>query len=281
MSIIVTGATGRLGRLIVEALLRRGASPDQIVAVGRNVAKAADLGDRGIVVVPADYDDVDSLRRAVAGTDELMLVSGSAAGKREQHRNVIDVAKDAGVGLIAYTSIAKADRSTLKLAADHRTTEQDITASGLPYVFLRNSWYLENYTSQLPTYLERGIIGAAGDGKISAATRADLAEAAAAVLTTGGHTNQVYELGGEGFTMTELAAEISRQTGKQVTYTDLPVDKYVEVLAAAGTPEPEAELIADGDRGVARGDMHVEADDLQRLIGRRPTSLADAIRAAL
>ncbi|MCW6011021.1 SDR family oxidoreductase [Micromonospora sp. CPCC 205371] len=281
MSIAVTGATGRLGRLIVEALLRRGVSPDQIVAVGRNVAKAADLGDRGVVVVRADYDDVDSLRRAFAGADELMLVSGSEAGKREQHRNVIDVAKDAGVGLVAYTSLAKADRSTLKLGADHRATEQDIVASGLSYVFLRNSWYLENYTSQLSTYLERGIVGAAGDGKISAATRADFAEAAAAVLTTGGHTNQVYELGGEGFTMTELAAEISRQTGKQVTYTDLPVDKYVEFLAAAGTPEPEAELIADGDRGVARGDMHVEADDLARLIGRRPTSLADAIRAAL
>lgn len=281
MLIIVTGATGRLGRLIVESLLRRGVSPDQIVAVGRNVAKAADLGERGVVVVPADYDDVDSLRRAVAGADELMLVSGSEAGKREQHRNVIDVAKGAGVGLVVYTSIARADRSTLMLAADHRATEQDIAASGLPYVFLRNSWYLENYTSQLPTYLERGIIGAAGDGKVSAATRADFAEAAAVVLTTGGHTNRVYELGGEGFTMTQLAAEISRQTGKQVTYTDLPVDKYVEILAAAGTPEPEAELIADGDRGVARGDMYVEADDLKRLIGRWPTSLADAIRAAL
>jgi len=281
MSITVTGATGQLGRLIVESLLRRGVPPDQIVAVGRNVAKAADLGDRGVVVVPADYDDVDSLRRAFAGTDELMFVSGYEFGKRAQHRNVIGVAKDAGVGLVAYTSIANADRSTLKLAADHRATEQQITASALPYVFLRNSWYLENYTSQLPTYREHGIIGAAGDGKISAATRADFAEAAAAVLTTGGHTNRVYELGGEAFTMTELAAEISRQTGKQVTYTDLPVDKYIEVLTAAGTPQPDAALIADGDRGVARGDLHVEGDDLERLIGRRPTSLADATRAAL
>lgn len=281
MSITVTGATGQLGRLIVESLLRRGVPPDQIVAVGRNVAKAADLGDRGVVVVPADYDDVDSLRRAFAGTDKLMFVSGYEAGKRAQHRNVIGVAKDAGVGLVAYTSIAKADRSTLKLAADHRATEQQITASALPYVFLRHSWYLENYTSQLPAYLEHGIIGAAGDGKVSAATRADFAEAAAAVLTTGGHTNRVYELGGEAFTMTELAAEISRQTGKQITYTDLPVDKYIEVLAAAGTPAPVAELIADGDRGVARGDLHVEGDDLERLIGRRPTSLADATRAAL
>ena len=135
MSITVTGATGQLGRLIVESLLRRGVPPDQIVAVGRNVAKAADLADRGVVVVPADYDDVDSLRRAFAGTDELMFVSGYEAGKRAQHRNVIGVAKDAGVGLVAYTSIAKADRSTLKLAADHRATEQQITAAALPYVF--------------------------------------------------------------------------------------------------------------------------------------------------
>jgi NAD(P)H dehydrogenase (quinone) len=281
MSITVTGATGQLGRLIVESLLRRGVPPDQIVAVGRNVAKAADLGDRGVVVVRADYDDVDSLRPAFADTDELMLVSGNEASKRVQHRNVIGVAKDAGVGLVAYTSMANADRSTLMLAADHRATEQDIIAAGLPYVFLRHSWYMENYTSQLPTYLERGIVGAAGDGKISAATRADFAEAAAAVLTTGGHANRVYELGGEAFTMTELAAEISRQTGQQVTYTDLPVDKYVEMLAAAGTPRPNAELIADGDRGVAQGHMHVEGDDLERLIGRRPTSLADASRAAM
>lgn len=281
MSITVTGATGHLGRLIVESLLRRGVPPDQIVAVGRNVAKVADLSDRGVVVAPADYDDIDSLRRAFAGTEELMFVSGNEAGKLAQHRNVIGVAKDAGVGMVAYTSIAKADRSMLKLAADHRATEQEIVAAGLPHVFLRNSWYLENYTSQLPTYLESGIVGAAGDGKVSAATRADFAEAAAAVLTTDGHTDQVYELGGEAFTMTELAAEITRQTGKQVSYTDLPVDKYIGVLVAAGTPEPAAELIADGDRGVARGDLQVEGDDLERLIGHRPTSLADASRAAL
>ncbi|MFD0747376.1 NAD(P)H-binding protein [Phytohabitans flavus] len=184
------------------------------------------------------YDDVDSLRLAFAGVDELMFVSGNEARKREQHRNVVTAAKDTGVGLIVYTSIANADRSTLMLAADHRATEQEIVASGVPFVFLRNSWYLENYTSQLPTYQERGIVGAAGDGEISAATRADFADAAAAALTGGAQAGQAYELGGAAFTMAGLADEVSRQSGKQITYTDLPVDKYVGVLVDGEHPRP-------------------------------------------
>jgi NAD(P)H dehydrogenase (quinone) len=282
MSIVVTGATGHLGRLIVESLLRRGVPADQIVALGRDVAKAADLAERGVVVKSADYNDVDSLRAAFAGADKLMFVSGSEAGQRvPQHRNVAAAAKDAGVGLVVYTSIANADTSSLMLAAEHKATEQAIIAAGLPYVFLRNSWYLENYTPQLPTYLEHGIAGAAGDGKVSAATRADYAEAAAAVLTADGHTNKVYELGGAPFTMAELAAEVSKQNGKQVTYTNLPVEQYTQVLVNAGLPEPFAAVLADGDRGLAQGELYVAGNDLERLIGRAPTSLADAIRAAL
>jgi NAD(P)H dehydrogenase (quinone) len=282
MSIVVTGATGHLGRLIVESLLRRGVPADQIVALGRDVSKIAVLGDRGVVVQQADYNDLDSLRAAFAGAEKLMFVSGSEVGQRlPQARNVIAAAKDAGVGLIAYTSILKADTTTMKLAAEHKATEQEIAASGLPYVFLRNGWYIENYTPQLPVYLEHGIAGAAGDGKVSAATRADYAEAAAAVLTADGHTDQVYELGGAPFTMTELAAEVSRQSGRQVTYTDLPVEKYTEVLVGAGLPEPVAAILADADHGVARGELYVEGNDLEKLIGRPPTPLADAVRAAL
>jgi NAD(P)H dehydrogenase (quinone) len=282
MSIVVTGATGHLGRLIVESLLRRGVPADQIVALGRDVTKAADLGERGVVVRQADYSDVNSLRAAFTGADKLMFVSGSEAGRRvPQHRNVVAAAKEAGVGLIVYTSIAKAGTSSLQLASEHRATEQEIIASGVPYVFLRNSWYLENYASQLPTYVEHGIVGAAGEGKVSAATRADFAEAAAAVLTTEGHANRVYELGGAPFSMAELAAEVSRQTGSQVTYTDLPVDRYTEMLVRAGVPEPVAAVIADGDRGVAPGELQVEGNDLEKLIGRPPTTLADAMRAAL
>ncbi|GII22866.1 SDR family oxidoreductase [Planosporangium mesophilum] len=282
MSIVVTGATGHLGRLIVESLLRRGVPADQIVALGRDVAKIDDLAARGVVVKRADYNDVESLRAAFAGADKLAFVSGSEAGQRvPQHRNVVAAAKDAGVGLVAYTSIANADTSSLLLAVEHKATEQEIIASGLPYVFLRNSWYIENYTPQLPTYLEHGIVGAAGDGKVSAATRADYAEATAAVLTTDGHAGKVYELGGAPFTMADLAAEVSRQSGKQVGYTDLPVEKYTEVLVSLGLPEQFAAVLADGDRGLAKGELYVAGDDLEKLIGRAPTSLADAIRAAL
>src|SRR5438067_1524280 len=166
MSIVVTGATGHLGRLIVESLLRRGVPADGIVAVGRDVTKIADLGDRGVVVRHADYDDPDSLRSAFAGAEKLMFVSGSEVGRRvAQHRNVVAAATAAGVGLVVYTSIPKADTVGMRLADEHRVTEQEIIANGLPYVFLRNSWYLENYTAQLPSYLEHGIAGAAGEGR--------------------------------------------------------------------------------------------------------------------
>ncbi|MFE9205402.1 SDR family oxidoreductase [Micromonospora sp. NPDC007230] len=281
MSIVVTGATGHLGRLIVQSLLDRGVPADQIVAAGRDVDRLAGLAGRGLVTQRVDYDDAESLQAAFAGAEQLMFVSGSEVGRRVvQHGNVITAAKAAGVGLVVYTSIAKADTSSLVLAAEHKATEQLILDSGLPHVFLRNSWYLENYTGQLPTYLQHGVAGAANNGRVSAATRADYAEAAAVVLTTEGHTNRVYELGGSPFTMTELAAEVSRQSGNSVSYLDLPVDKLTELLVAAGLPEGYAAVLADGDRGLAQGDLEV-GDDLAKLLGRTPTTLAEAIRAAL
>ncbi|GAA4573060.1 SDR family oxidoreductase [Micromonospora coerulea] len=281
MSIVVTGATGHLGRLIVSALLRRGVPADRIVALGRDADRLAELAGSGVVTRQADYDDPASLRAAFAGAEKLMFVSGSEVGRRAaQHHHVVTAAKEAGVGLVVYTSIVKADTSSLTLAAEHRATEEEIRASGLPYVLLRNSWYLENYTGQLPTYLEHGVAGAAGDGRVSAATRADYAEAAAAVLTTEGHAGKVYELGGAPFTLTELAAEVSRQTGTDVGYTDLPVEKYTELLVAAGLPEGYAAVLADGDRGLAQGELEVPVDDLAALLGRAPATLAEAIRAA-
>ncbi|MFG3703596.1 SDR family oxidoreductase [Micromonospora sp. NPDC047670] len=282
MSIVVTGATGHLGRLIVESLLRRGVPAGQVVALGRDTDRLADLAGRGVTVRRADYTDPDSLRAAFAGAEKLMFVSGSEVGQRvRQHRNVVAAAREAGVGLVVYTSITRADTSSLILAAEHRATEQELRSSGLPYVFLRNNWYFENYLPQLPTYLEHGVVGAAGDGRIGAAARADYAEAAAAVLTTEGHANQVYELAGAPFTMTGLAEELSRQAGRRVGYTDLPVARYVEVLAGASVPRSYAEVLADGDRGVAEGALDVDSDDLEKLIGRQPTTLAEAIRTAL
>ncbi|GAA2699147.1 SDR family oxidoreductase [Micromonospora olivasterospora] len=251
------------------------------MALGRDTGRLADLAQRGVVVRQADYTDPDSLRAAFAGADKLMFVSGSEVGQRvAQHHNVIAAAREAGVGLVVYTSITRADTSTMILAREHRETERELTASGLPHMILRNSWYLENYTGQLPTYLEHGVAGAAGEGRVSAATREDYAEAAAAVLTGAGEPGRVYELGGAPFTLAELAAELSRQTGREIGYVDLPVEKYTEVLVGAGVPEPFAAVLADSDRGIAGGELYVEGDDLATLIGRRPTTLAEALRAA-
>jgi NAD(P)H dehydrogenase (quinone) len=282
MSIVVTGATGHLGRLAVEALVERGVPAADVVATGRRTETLADLAERGVVVRTADYDDEASLEEALAGADRLLLVSGSEVGQRvRQHGNAIAAARAAGVGFIAYTSIAHADTSTLLLAEEHRATEQLLAEAGVPHALLRNSWYTENYTAQLPVYLEHGIAGAAGDGAVSAATRADYAAAAAAVVATDGHAGAVYELGGAPFTMAELAQVVSSATGRTVTYTDLPVEQYQRVLVAAGLPEPAAAVFADGDRGVAAGELLVEGDDLARLLGRAPTSLPEAVAAAV
>ncbi|MEV7126780.1 SDR family oxidoreductase [Streptomyces sp. NPDC093260] len=285
MSIVITGATGRLGRLTVEALLRRGIPAADIIATGRDVARIKDLADRGVTVRRADFADTDGLVEAFAGADRLLLVSASVPVDERvaNHRRVIDAAASAGVSLVAYTSTTHADTVTTVLGATHRETEEYLRDHGIPGVLLRNSWYLENYTSQLPQILQNGaVVGAAGEGRISAASRADYAEAAAVVLTTEGHTGTVYELGGdESFTLTELAAAMSAATGRQVTYTDLPVTDLAQVLAAAGLPAELAEVLADADRGMNRGEMYTDSGDLRRLIGRPPVTLAEALEVAL
>jgi NAD(P)H dehydrogenase (quinone) len=284
MTIAITGVTGHFGRLVVESLLARDVPADQIVATGRDVSKIADLADRGVRTQASDYSDLDSLRQVLADADRLLLVSGSEVGQRvEQHRNAIQAAKEAGVGLTAYTSIANAGRTSMQMAAEHQATEQVLADSGLPFALLRNSWYIENYTAQLPTYLEYGaVLGSAGDGRVSAATRADYAEAAAAVMIGEDQAGKIYELGGDdAFTMGELAEEISRASGRQVTYQDLPVDEYTQVLVKAGLPEPYAAALADSDRGIARGDLLVTSGDLSRLIGHSTTSMPEAVQAAV
>ena len=282
MSIVVTGATGHLGRLTVEALLARGVPADRIVATGRRVEALDDLAARGVAVRHADYTELASLRAAFAGAEKLLLVSSSEVGQRlSQHSNVIQAAKDAGVSLIAYTSIPKADSSSLLLAQEHKATEELLADSGVPHVLLRNSWYIENYLGQLPIYLQHGIAGAAGDGRVSAATRADFAGAAASVLVEDGHAGRVYELGGQPFTMTELAQVVSEAAGKPVVYTDMPVEQYTQVLVGAGLLEPVAAVFADGDRGIADGQLLVDTADLEKLLGRPATPLADAVKAAV
>ncbi len=282
--IAITGATGHLGRLVIAALLDHGVPAGEIVALVRDPAKAADLAARGVQVRQADYTQPDAVRAALRGVDKLLLVSSSAVGSRvPQHRTVVDATRAAGVTLLAYTSILKADTSPLSLAAEHKATEEMIRASGLPFVFLRNGWYMENYTANLAPTLQHGaLLGSAGAGRFTPATRADYAAAAAAVLAGAGHEAAVYELGGdERVNLADLAAEIGAQSGTPVTYQDLPAEEHARALVAAGLPAAVAALLVDADRGIARGDLTTESGDLRRLIGRPTATLAQAVRAGL
>jgi len=276
MTIVVTGATGPFGRHAVESLLAQGVPAGQIVATGRKIEKIQDLGVRA---ERADYNSPEDLKRAFDGAEKVLFVSGSEAGHRiQQHTNVVEAATAAGVGLLLYTSIPHADTSDLILAGEHRATEELIKNSSLSYAFLRNSWYYENYDFK-GAVANGGIFGAAGDGRISAAARADFAEAAAVALVRG--DARVYELGGPGFTLPELAAEIARISGAEVTYTDLSQEKYKEFLIGVGVPEPGAVVLSDADRGAARGALEVSPAHLEDLLGRPAKPVADAIRAAL
>jgi NAD(P)H dehydrogenase (quinone) len=281
--ITVTAATGHLGRLVVEHLLDSGVPAAEIVAAVRNPAKAADLATRGVQVREADYSRPETLGAALAGTDKLLLISSSEVGRRvAQHQNVIDAAVAAGVGLIAYTSILQVETSDAPLVPEHKATEELIRASGLPFVFLRNGWYLENYTENLAPALAQGAFaGSAGDGKISAATRSDFAAAAAAVLTGDDHAGKAYELGGTAFTMSELAAEVAAQTGKPIGYQDLPAEQYTQILVGAGLPEAFAQVLAGSDVAITRGELFTTSTDLPDLIGRPTTPLADAVALGL
>jgi NAD(P)H dehydrogenase (quinone) len=281
--IVVTGATGKLGRLVVEGLLQK--VPAQHVAVAvRSPEKAADLAARGVQVRRADYGKPETLQAAFAGAEKVLLVSSSEVGQRlAQHQSVVSAVKSAGARLLAYTSVLRADTSRLALAAEHKATEEVVRASGLPFTFLRNGWYLENYTEHLGPALALGaIVGSAGAGRVAAATRADYAAAAVAVLTGAGHESKIYELAGDRpFTMTELAAEVSRHAGKDVVYEDLPPEQYKAVLTGAGVPAPFADLLVDSDLGIARGELDNSSGDLRRLIGRPTTPLAQAVAAAV
>lgn len=282
MSVVVTAATGHLGRLAVESLLARGIPASEITATGRSTEGLADLAARGVNVAVADYQDPATLDAAFAGAEKVLLVSsGSFDDRAGQHRNAIAAAERAGVAHLVYTSGPKASTSRLLLMADHAATEEALAASSLTTTVLRNGWYVENYTGQTPTYLEHGMVGAAGEGRVSVAPRSDYAEAAAVVLTTDGHGGKVYELGGEALTYAEIAALISAETGQDIAYTDVPVETLRGILVGAGFPEPLAAVFADVDRGVADGELLVDPTDLATLLGRPATPAADAVKAAL
>lgn len=281
--IVVTGASGQLGRLVIEALLKK-LPAGEIVAAVRNPEKVADLAARGVQVRQADYDQPASLAAAFKGADKLLLISASEVGRRvPQHRAVIDAAKVAGVGLLAYTSILHADTSPLPLAAEHKETESLIRASGLPAVILRNGWYTENYVAGIPAALQYGVVlGSAGQGRIASAARADYAEAAAAVLTLENQAGRIYELAGdESYTLSELAAEIARQSGKAIAYQDLPESEFKAALLGAGLPDFLATLLTESDVGASKGGLFDDSRQLSALIGRPTTLLAELVRLAL
>lgn len=281
--IVVTGASGQLGRLVIEALLKE-LPAGEIVAAVRNPENVADLAARGVQVRQADYDQPASLVEAFKGAGKLLLISASQVGRRvPQHRAVIDAAKAAGVGLLAYTSLLHADTSPLPLAAEHKETESLIRASGLPAVILRNGWYTENYTAGIPSALQYGVVlGSAKQGRIASAARADFAEAAAVVLTQENQAGRIYELAGdESYTLGELAAEIAAQSGKVVAYQDLPESEFKTALLGAGLPDFLATLLAESDVGASKGGLFDDTRQLSALINRPTTPLAELVRLAL
>ncbi|MEK2474402.1 SDR family oxidoreductase [Streptomyces noursei] len=283
MSVVVTGASGQLGRLVVEELLAR-VPAGQIAAVVRDKTKAAALAEQGVELRVADYDRPTTLAGAFRADDVVLLVSGNEVGRRiRQHTAVIDAAKTAAVARLVYTGILGGPAAAFMLADEHKATERAVLDSGLTYTFLRNGWYTENYTAQIPLQLEHGLVGAAGEGRIGAATRADYAAAAAVVLTTEGHEGKAYELSGDtAFTLAEYATELSRQSGKDITYRDVPTPTLLSTLTGAGVPQPLAEILVDVDTsGIRRGLLRGGSGDLSRLIGRPSTPLTDAIAAAL
>ena len=280
MKIAITGATGQLGHLVIAQLKNR-IPTDDIVALVRNPAKAADLG---VTARAFDYSKPEQLEPALAGIDTLLLISSSEVGQRAaQHANVIAAAKQAGVRQIVYTSLLHADTSPLNLAAEHNETEAALKASGIPHTLLRNGWYTENYTASVPAALANGAFyGSAGQGRIASAPRADYAEAAAVVLTSGGHAGKVYELAGDtAYTLTELAAEISKQTGRAIPYVNLPEADYAAALKGAGLPEALAEGLASWDVGASQGGLFDDGRQLSKLLGRPTTPLSVAVAQAL
>lgn len=280
--IAVTAATGHLGQLVIEELLKRNTNPQDIVAVVRNKTKANNLTAKGIEVREADYNDPAALEKALKGVHKVLLISGMDLGKRtEQHQNVINAAKKNNVGFIAYTSILKADTSKMFLAAEHDATEKAIRTSAIPFSLLRNGWYIENYFGNLGVTLEHGIAGSGKNGRISGATRADYAAAAAEVLTHTPSGNTVYELAGEAFTLTDLAREISQASGKNVAYHDMPAQDYEQLLLKFGLPAPVASMLADSDLGIERGDLYSESHDLEKLLSRKPTTMKEAVKKVL
>ena len=281
MTILVTGATGQLGRLVIDSLLERGAEPSSIVAGVRDFTKASDIAARGVRTAVVDYDRADTIAAALEGVDSVLLISGSEVGRRTaQHQAVIDAAKAAGVGKLVYTSAPKAPTSDLVLAPEHKATEELIAASGIPAVILRNNWYTENYAGDIAQARETGVVAASvGDGRVASASRKDFADAAAVVLLEDGHLGQAYELGGDvAWTYDELAAAIAEVIGSPVEYRALTAEEHAAALESAGLDAGTVGFVTALDAGIRDGALADTDGTLARLIGRPTTPLVEGLR---
>lgn len=281
MVVAVTGATGQLGRKVIRSLKEK-IPASEIIAVVRDPSKAADLG---VEVRAGDYGDVASLENALAGVDKLLLISSNSLDERANHHsNAIDAAKKAGVKHIVYTGILHADRLEVALASDHKLTEQKLAAAGIPYTILRNGWYWENATANFGPSLQHGaLVGGAGEGRISFASRQDFADAAIAVLTGTGHDGKVYELAGDNaYTLAELAAETARQSGRPLEYRNLDQPGYAGFLESVGLPKGFAAILAEVEaQGLGTGLLRDDSHTLSKLAGRPTTTLDQAVEEAL
>jgi NAD(P)H dehydrogenase (quinone) len=282
MRIVVTGATGHLGRLAIEHLLARGVAATDIVGAGRNAEKLAQLSTTGVGTALIDFDDQASLDTAFAGADAVVLVSGSEPGRRvSQHTNVIDASKRAGVGRIVYTSAPKATTTPLVLAPEHKATEEAIAASGLPSTILRNNWYNENYAAALQQARESGVyLASTGEGRVASAGRTDYAEAIAAVLTSDGHEGKVYELSGDtAWTGAEFAAAATEALGREVVFRSVTPEEHIAILTDLGLDAGTAGFVVAIDGGIRDGLLAETSGDLSRLIDHPTTPLVSYLRA--
>ena len=280
MKTAVTGATGQLGQLVVEQLKKRIAN-EEIVALARNLEKASGLG---VEVREFDYTKPEIMVESLKGIDHLLLISGSEFGQRAaQHTNVINAAKKAGVKWIVYTSLLRADTTGINIAGEHLASEKTLKESGIAYTILRNGWYSENYTMSIPGAIKGGaFLGSAKDGKISSAPRADYAEAAAVVLSDEGYKGKTFELAGDSsYTLSDLASEVSKQSGTSIPYKDIPEQEYANILKNIGLPEGFAYALASWDVSASKGDLYCDTNDLTRILGRPTTPIAESVKVAL
>lgn len=282
--IAITGATGQLGKLVIKNLIQEGVKANEIIAIGRSEEKLKEFKAQGLETRIGDYNNTDSLKGIFKGANKVLIISGNEIGNRTpQHTNIINELKDAKPEFVAYTSLLKADSSTLSLAGEHLQTEEYLKASGLDYVFLRNGWYTENYTASLPMVIKyNAVVGAANDGRISAAPRNDYALAAAKILKGNKPTKKIYELAGDqSFTLTDYANAISELTGKEIKYNNVSEEEYKNILVGAGLPDGFAAMLAETESKLPSGQLYSDSKDLSELIGKNTENLLDTIKYSI